>query len=442
MNLLYFVVHDLGRHLPVYGVPVASPRLAEFAQESIVFNNMFCASPACSPSRACAMTGLHARRNGCIGLAHVGYPLPATTPTIVDYLNRAGYETILSGINHETLPRQSRYATDLTLTWSHWRADQAVANAIHYLENRADDRPFYCNIATQHPHPGTWGSFDPVPQEEIFVPAWCPDSPFVRDQLGRFQASIRFMDHHFGRLRDALEKLGLLDNTLVVFTTDHGIAVPRAKPDIYDRGTEIAFLARLPEAAHAGTRNDALLSNIDLVPTFLDWLGVPVPAGLDGKSFLPALRGEPFAGHDAIFTERNFHGESIDAVRSIRTRTHHFLRNLPPSLPAGIAIPPFDAETLGRQPLAEFSLEDIRKAWPAGLSPRPKEELYDLVRDPEEFHNLAADPAAAAVRDELRARLDAWLAATGDYALAGNPPPPETAPHGWGDPALWPVIPS
>jgi arylsulfatase A-like enzyme len=409
----------------------------------MVFDRMFCAAPACSPSRACAMTGLHTRRNGCIGLAHHGWPLRPEVPTLVDHLNRAGFETILSGINHETLPRTSRYQTDLTLTWAHWQANQAVDNAIGYLDKRTDTRPFYCNIATQHPHPITWAGFEPVPPEQVVVPPWCPDSPCVRDWLGRFQASIAYMDHHVGRLIDFLRRRGLLETTMVVFTTDHGIGVPRAKGELYDRGTEIAFMVRPPGPAGPGSRSDALLTNLDLVPTFLDVLGVPVPDGLDGVSFYPALCGTPFEGHDAIFTERNVHGNrDYKPMRSIRTRTHHYIRNMEPQLHGAIALPPFAPEVLGRTPALKVTMGDLTPAWPERSLPSALAELYDVVQDPDELHNLADDPAHAEVRDRLRNRLEAWMKETDDFAAAGRPPPPETAPQGWGDPAVWPLIPS
>ncbi len=313
-NFVYIVCHDLGRAMGSYGASVPTPNLDRFAGESIRFTH--CASPACSPSRACAMSGLHAHRSGAIGLSHMGWPLHLDWQTTVDDFNAAGYETILSGINHERYPRTDRYETDLTREWADWNSDRAVDNALRALKERDRSRPFYLNIATQEPHGCTWpavGKRIPAlpPDTPVWEPPGMPDYPGKEDDFRRFAASIAFMDHHIGRFLDGLDELGLRENTVVLFTTDHGIAGPRAKGTLYGLGTEIAMLLRLPDGRHAGETRESLLSNLDFRPTWCEAFGLPIPGQIDGKSFWPVIDAPSLPHRDHLYLVKNLlrHGQ-------------------------------------------------------------------------------------------------------------------------------------
>jgi len=174
-NIVYFVVHDLGRHAGCYGIPIETPNIDRFAAESLQFNQAFCTSPACSPSRNCVMTGLYPQQSGGIGLAHMGWPLPAEIRTIVDDLNDAGYETIHAVMQHERQPRTNRYQVDLDYSYDNYNTEQAVDSALEHLRSHDKSRPFYLNLGSQQPHPSTWEKADqlyggPVPESEVFVP--------------------------------------------------------------------------------------------------------------------------------------------------------------------------------------------------------------------------------------------------------------------------------
>jgi arylsulfatase A-like enzyme len=410
INFLYIVCHDLGRAMGCYGAAVPTPHLDRFATESIRFTNAHCASPACSPSRACAMSGLHAHHSGAIGLSHMGWPLPLSLPTTVDDFNAAGYQTILSGINHERHPRTDRYEVDLTQRWEDWNSDRAVDNALEALKTRDSSRPFYLNTATQEPHACTWSAvgkrIPALPDDHpVWSPPGMPDYPKKTDDFRRFAASIAFMDHHIGRLIDGLDDLGLRDTTLVVFTTDHGMSGPRAKGTLYGLGTEIAFLMRLPDGAHAGETRDTLLSNLDFRPTWSEALDLPKPEKIDGQSFWPVIQNSGHPHRDHLYLERNYHGEKLrpddkdwtdlyDPIRAIRTPDHLYIRHYIPD------------------------------AWPDRF--RASEELFDLASDPGEEHPLTDPDAIQPFRDlqESDAR------ALGDFVPA--PPPPRPEKPGWG----------
>ena len=437
-NIVYFVVHDIGRHIGCYNVPVDTPNLDAFAAESVRFDRAFCNSVACSPSRGCAMSGQYAHVSGGVGLAHMGWPLPDRVQTIVDHLNRGGYETIHAGMQHERAEHANRYDVDLQQAESHHTAN-GVDEALAYLDGRDRTRPFYLNIGSQEPHPCTWGMADTrfggaVAPDDVYIPPGMVDTPGARRQFGRFAAAIRYMDEHFGRLLRGLERLGHAEDTLVVFTTDHGIMShrQRSKGSLYDKGCEIALLARMPDRQNAGAAVRHLVQNIDVVPTLGEFAGVDVPADLPGRSFLPLIAGAgDYRPHEAIFTERNFHGEGryfgeqpatalhfvdrFDPIRAVRTDAWHYIRYFDPTIRCRPWLP-WEVAAVQRQTDEEFP--DL----PQETEPRVKEELYHVAHDPLEFINMADRPDLQRVKADLAGQLQAWMERTGDFILRDEIP--------------------
>lgn len=438
-NIVYIVCHDLGRHLPVYGVPSEAPNLSRLAAEGIVFTNAFCNSPACSPSRACAMTGRYAHETGAIGLAHMGWELDPAAKTIVDYLNEAGYETAHYGMNHERRPGKNHYRIDEEEKSDHGRADLAVDGAIEYLRHRRDrSRPFYLNIGTGEVHNSRWKKHiglygGVVPADDVAIPLPMAETPELRASYAYLHAAIRFLDKQIGRLLDALDDADLRKNTIVVFTTDHGIPHNRGKGTLYDAGVGITLLVRLPDGMSNGVRHDCLIQNIDFVPTLLDASSVPIPEGISGRSFWPLLTGGSYQPHTEIFLERNFHGERpdpraeggarfvdlYDPVRSVRTPEFTLIENFGTTsrwvrrhwLPWEIEKSPDWGE-----PSDPYSLV------PLSTERRPGIELFRNAEDPHELIDLAHRPEWRRVREDLESRLRTWMRRTGDFALSGEVP--------------------
>jgi len=240
---------------------------------------------------------------------------------------------------------------------------------------------------------------------EVALPAFLPDNPHNREQMAMFHGAIRFMDVHVGRIVDALDEAGLTDSTIVVFTTDHGMAFPRAKSTLYDAGIGVTLIIRLPAAIGPGGQvRDELLSAVDIRPTLCALAGAPVGQGVQGRSFAPLLTGEQgYQPRAEAFSEKNYH-DHFDPVRCVRTDRYKYIRNCRDSIKALL---PCDIELhfphRSRRP-------DLRE-------PRPAEELYDLQADPGEEANLIDSPNHAAVRDDLRVRLDRWMAETDDPIL-------------------------
>ena len=443
-NVLYFVCHDLGRALGCYGAGISTPHLDAFAARGIRFTNAHCASPACSPSRACAMSGAYPHQTGALGLSHMGWPLPLSHSTTVDDFNAGGYQTILSGINHERHPRTDRYEVDMTREWDDWKLPRAVDNALAALRARDASRPFYLNIGTQEPHACIWkdvgGRIPPMPETwSGWTPPGMPRTPALEAAFRRFAAAVVFLDNEFGRLLRGLEELGLADNTLIVFTTDHGMAGPRGKGSLYGLGTEIALLMRLPCGADAGTTRCFPVSNVGFRATLAEAACIETDDTPVGPSFWPAARGQGSPPEDAVFLSRNFHGEKpwraepdyidcYDPIRAVRTGTHLYIRNFRPE-----AKPPEPLSGVAWLP--DQDPKQWATSWTLPTQSRPEEELYLLAEDPLELHNVAADPAQAATLATLRSRLDAWMSATGDFLP--DPPPDRAEEPGWGP--AWPV---
>jgi len=409
-NIVFLICHDLGQQLGCYGDPtVRSPVLDELASQGALFPHYFGASTPCSPSRGCIMTGRYAHSNGLIGLVNRGWDLPTEERTIVDYLNEAGYCTLQFGLQHERKdPNANRYAEYRGgPIWCEVVADRVAA----FLTREAADRqPFYLNAGFYEVHlPFDRPGYEPDDPQRVYIPGFLPDDPDVRLELARFHGAIKFMDASIGKILEALQASGLDRNTVVIFTTDHGMAFPRAKSTLYDPGIGTALIMRFPPSWGIQGEYPQLLSNIDLTPTLLEMVGAPVPPAVQGRSFWPLLCGGQYAPRTEIFSEKNFH-DCYDPIRCIRTDRYKYIRSfadgpdlpLPSDIQASIA-----SNHLAGKP----------------ARPRPQEELYDLREDPWEQNNLAGSPEMASIQQDLKARLWAWMQQTDDPILEGKPLP-------------------
>jgi arylsulfatase A-like enzyme len=385
------------------------------AGEGVRFANCFTASPPCSPARGCIMTGRYAHSIGQVGLGHRGFELPAGQRTIVDYFNDAGYLTANIGVQHERRdPRQNRYQID---DHESGQCEVAARKAVAFLAERARDRaaPFYLNVGFHEVHlPFTRPEYAPDDPGSVCVPPWLPDNQGVREELARFNGAIRFMDQAVGLMVAAVDQSPLRENVLIMFTTDHGMAFPRAKGTLYDPGTGTALIMRMPPGeGRSGVVATELVSSIDIAPTLLAAAGIKPFAEMQGMSFLGLLTGQPGAVRDHVFSEKNYH-DSYDPVRAVRTDRYKYLRNY---------------ECRRKIVLAS----DIKRScgavemWPWANEARPTEELYDLVADPLEMENLADRGGLAGIRARLSRRLDRWMVETADPLLKGPVPAPPGA---------------
>lgn len=378
--------HDIGRHLHCYGVEtVSSPHLDALAAEGVTFTQAFATAPQCSPSRASLATGLYPHSNGVMGLAHRGFDWELSAPHIAAILAAHGFESHLFIGQHVT-PHPERLGFVATHPIGDLDRVLADSRGRLYLEINFEE--------THRPYPPLGAE-----QRSPTVPGYLPAGPEAIEEMAEVEATIASMDASVGHVLDALERSGRAQDAFVIFTTDHGLAMPRAKCTLYDPGIEVAMLARWPSGGvSGGRREDGLVSNIDVLPTVLEACGVAVPPGVQGRSM--------FAPRAAIFAEKTFHSY-YDPMRCVRTATHKFIRNFESAFRVEV---PGDIQ---RGPIFRAHAELYSADRPDTF------ELYDLREDPLEQHNLAGTPAVKGIEHDLSERLWEWMRDTDDPLLDG-----------------------
>lgn len=420
-NLIVFTSHDLGTHLPCYGVDtVDTPNIDRLAAEGVVFGNHFATAPTCSPSRGGMWTGRYPHTVGMLGLASPGpaWLLHDHELHLAQRLRAVGYQTALFGDQHSDFRGSARLGFDREDPGKRELnppAERSAAMFVDFLRQvDTSDRPFFAQMGTHEPHrPFDHNGTEPDRTRGVAVPELYPDTDAYRDEFAGYQGCIKRLDRGVGMVLDALEETGLAENTVVVFTVDHGSPFPRAKMNLYDPGLRIALIVRAPQwSAPAGRRVQAMTSNVDLVPTLLEGLGMDVPENLHGCSLMPLLRGDTETGRSRVFGTQTYHGTSLYLpMRAVRTARYKYIVN-------------FEKMTTlhsSWQPLVQ-ELAAHRPELAGGY--RPTYELYDVQEDPLELENLSGRQEFEGIEAQLDAELRAWMGETEDPLLRGIPPSP------------------
>ena len=426
-NVVLIHSHDLGRYLGCYGVDIGTPNLASLAESGALFTQHFGTAPQCSPSRGSLMTGRYPHVNGLMGLAHGEWELDEDERILPHYLSEAGYETHLFGLQHV-----SQDTDRLGYDHIHSAANlyPGVSPAVHEmnrarrvasvfascLESGAHDTPFFASVGFFEVHrdqedDGRYGflaeEYDTDDPETVRPLPYLPDRWGVRHDLAEMHGMVYAVDEAVGTVLDAIADAGIEEETLLVFTTEHGIAFPRAKGSCYDAGLEAALLVRYPGLADGGESYDELLGNVDVLPTILDVAGVETPDDLDGRSFRPLLADdERYEERERVFAEMTWH-DVYNPVRAVRTRRYKYVRSFW-QLPKVYLSADVFASEAGREVREHYA-----------VPPRPYEELYDLRETPQEDENVVHEPRYQDVRLDLARQLRGWMVATDDPLLEG-----------------------
>jgi len=351
-----------------------------------------------------------------LGLAHRGFSLNDCGQHIVHTLRRAGYHSTLIGVQH-VAPTPDVIGYDRIVPVASNRAKHVAPAAADLLNDTRPGHPrepFFLSVGFLETHrkfPAPGPGEDP---RYCLPPHPVPDTPQTRQDMAAFKASARILDQGIGAVLDALETGGLADRTLVICTTDHGIAFPGMKCNLTDHGIGVMLIVRGPSGFAGGRVCDAMVSQIDVFPTICDLLDVERPAWLQGRSILPLIRGEAERINDEIFAEVTYHA-AYEPQRAVRTHRWKYIRRFEER--QGPVLPNCD----------DSPSKDVWLAHGWRDRPPALEQLYDLIFDPNEARNLAADPAMSEVLDEMRARLDRWMRATNDPLLHGPVPAPSGA---------------
>lgn len=412
-NILYIHSHDTGRYVQPYGYQVPTPNIQMLADQGVLFRQAFCAAPTCSGSRASLLTGLYCHNNGMFGLAHRGWTLNDYNQHWVHTLRKVGYRSILIGEQHISLdPAVIGYDEVIPISVDEKHAHVVAPLTVKALRE-APAEPWFMSVGFWETH-RKFG--DPTSVRDTLYslpPANLPDTLAARRDMAAFKASARSLDQGIGAVLHALHDYGLVDNTLVICTTDHGVAFPGAKATLFDRGIGVMMIVRGPGFT-GGKVIDAQVSHLDVFPTLCDLSGAPHPDWLQGTSLMPLVRGETDSLHDAIFAETTYHA-AYQPHRAIRTERWKYIRRFD-EYPHPVLANCDDSDT-----------KDLLAKAGWGEQVVAEEQLYDLVLDPQEGHNLAEDPAQADVLAEMRERLETWMRETDDPLLDGPIDPPDGA---------------
>jgi N-sulfoglucosamine sulfohydrolase len=431
VNILFFTADDLNYDsVGCFGgkVPGLTPNLDAFASEGMRFENAHVTVAICQPSRGVLATGLYGHNSGIMGFMHTDRDIP----TIMETLRDGGYLTaVLGKVNHST--PKANYKWDFVHDQNELGNGRDPALYYRYCKEflticQHEKKPFYLMVNSHDPHrpfhiPGKpiKGAKEPsktYKPDEVAVPGFVPDLPGVRKELSYYLNSVRRLDDTFGKTMQALKESGFDKNTLVMFISDNGIAIPFAKCNTYLASTRTPWIVRWPGVVKEGNIDrQHFISGIDFLPTVLEAVGLSIPKGLDGFSFLPLLKGKRQSGRDKVFTQIDMKAGG-DAVPMRCVQDKHF----------GYIFSPWsDGKFYYRNNNEGLTMKAMIEA--AKTNPdvaqrvkmfryRVPEELYDLKNDPDCLNNLVDNAGFEDQRKKMQNQLHDWMRRTGDPLLA------------------------
>ncbi len=462
-NILFAIWDDVSYpHVSAVGSQmVSTPAFDRVASEGALFRNAYAPAPGCSPTRAAFLTGRHIWMIEQAGTHASSFP--ARYVSYQDLLEASGYAIGYTGkpwgpgrwekSGRARNPVGPAYQErTLDPPYGGMRNNDYAGNFEAFFESKQPGQPFSFWVGGSEAHrafeQGSWQRAGKR-LEDAEVPPFLPDTEVIRGDLLDYAVEIEWFDSHIGRILDYLGSKGELDNTVVIFTSDNGMAFPRAKANLYDYGIHMPLAVRWPGAGVRGRAIDDLVQFVDLTATILDFAGVAHPGGesaLAGRSIRPILESSESGLVDGsrtrAFSGRERHSSSrwnnlTYPQRAMRTPEHLYIRNFKPlRWPAGApqkyespggdlgpmhggyhdidASPTLTALIEGREEGAIGEYLDL------AVGKRPAEELFDIRADPGCLDNLAADPEHSELLETLRGELDDYLASTGDPRATGN----------------------
>jgi N-sulfoglucosamine sulfohydrolase len=411
-NILYLNSHDTGRYVQPYGHAIPTPNIQWLADQGVMFRNAFCAAPSCSGSRAALLTGEYCHNNGMMGLAHRGFSLNDYGHHMVRTLRRAGYHTGLIGEQHVSAdPEVLGYDTVYEIPDTN--ASSVAPAAITALSSGLEE-PFFLSVGFFETHRSFFAPSSVRDRVYSLPPPFLPDTGEIRQDVAAYKASARALDHGIGAVLNKLNETGLDRNTMVICTTDHGLAFPTAKASLLDRGIGVMLIVR-GAGFTGGYAVDELVSHIDVFPTICEVAGIEAPDWLQGRSLVPLVRGDEMPGaRSEIFSELTYHA-AYEPQRAIRTERFKYIRRFDeypyPVLANCDDSPSKDAY--------------LTRGWSERTVSR--EALHDLFFNPGEGRNVIDEPEYSEVAQDLRDRLERWMVETSDPLLDGPVPAPRGA---------------
>lgn len=412
---IVLVITDDCRFLDLgcYGSPDAiTPNIDRLAAEGVRFTRFFQATAMSSATRHCLLTGLYPVRSGA-------YPnhtrLNDGVGTLPQYLKQAGYRVALEGKRHiapiEAFPFEY-------LSNEQQRTVYPELIEPFLADVARSGEPFFLYVGSTEPHdPWNKGDQSLWNPDDLTLPCNLVDTPATRKQFRNYLAEINELDNQVGAVDALLHKYGLDENTIFIFTSEQGYSFPFGKWTCYDEGLHTGFVIRWPGTVKPGRVTDAMCEYVDVTPTLVDIAGGKIPEGLDGRSFLPVIKGETDSFKNEVYgiqTSRGiFFGPEYYAIRSIRNERYAYIMNLTPEATFKcMSTNPKKGWWMSWKEKAatdEFARRQVER-----YQKRPAEELYDIVNDPFQTRNLADDPQYAGEKARMRAKLLQWMESQGD----------------------------
>ncbi len=466
-NVIFFITDDESPTLGCYGDKIAqTPNIDALASDGLRFTHAFATTASCSASRSVVLSGLHNHYNGQYGHTHhfhkftsfpavIGLALPRA-------MSRTGYRTAQIGKYH--VAPEDVFHFENYLPGNGRNAVSMANNAKDFITDTEDERPFFLYFATTDPHRG--GGVDQTSKmelkpnlfgnkpnrnlwegiEEVFynsakvpIPHFLSDTTETREELAQYYQSVSRIDQGLGRLVEILKAANLYDKTMIIFTSDHGMAFSGGKTTTYEGGLRVPFVVRNPYANQRGKTTSAMISHIDITPSILDFAGGLDPESngpknnldwrsyykekgigrLDnlngghqfdryhGKSWLPVVADPSKTHWDTIFASHTFHEiQMYYPMRVVRDHEFKLIWNIAAGLPYPFASDLWAASSWQAQFKKGMDAPYGQRTVGEYIN-RPKFELFKISQDPYEKDNLATDPKYAEVLDKYKAKLKA-----------------------------------
>lgn len=429
-NILWFVVDDMSANFSCYGEKlIETPHVDRLAREGTRFSRAFITAPVCSPCRSALITGMYQTSIGAhhhrSGRGSLKIKLPDGVALIPALFQQAGYHTCIgSGLPDTDRKGKKKGQSGLGKTDYNFDWDAKVYHSADW-KDRQPGQPFFMQVqlgggklrggtdesAVKLSERARQEFGKEVASDAVTLPPYYPRDPVLLRDWAAYLDAVRFTDAHVGKVLARLEAEQLLEQTLIIFMTDHGISHARGKQFLYNEGTHIPFVVRGPGIPKGAVRDD-LIEHIDMGPISLAAAGLNVPPNMHGRNVFAAS----YQPRSEVFAARDRCDETTERLRSVRTDRFLYIRNFHPQRPHLQPNAYKDGKSIVRrlrelhaakqlEPLAEELL--FRET-------RPEEELYEWQTDRWQVKNLAGDPAHQATLVSLRGRLVKWMQETRD----------------------------
>lgn len=435
-NILLILSDDHGfEDSGTYGNPlIQTPNIDKLASEGMQFNSAFATEAICAPSRQSVYTGLYPLRHGGHRNHTEAFP---DTLSLPHYFEPLGYQVYLAGKTHFG-PKQAFPFIHLEKSNNTYSdSDSHISKYFGSMEKLFNNtqQPFLLVVATSLPHT-IFGINEGYPEPETYrpqdipLPGYLVDTPQTRYERAGYYELVTWLDREVGTMLNLLANSAAKDNTIVIYTSDHGAGFAFEKWTNYDAGLRVPLIVKWPESVVAGSQTDVMVSLVDILPTLMEMAGAKPADKIDGESFLTVLKGESDQHHELIFATHTTLGirNASDPmpIRSVRSERFKYIRNLNPQ---GTFTNNVTEKGQGgwhswveKAKEDDFALQQVTR-----YQHRPAEEFYDLANDPYELNNLAGDPEFQQQQAYLSEQLDLWMQQQGDLGLEAPVTPMNTS---------------